>query len=193
MIFALIKSWKLKLPNDMILFILFLKILLPLETDYPSQELSAGDLFPPLIVSNLLNEYDLLQIPIRNEINLILLFSFDCVPCSDNITFWNKLYLNLKAKIKTIGIILEDSQRLKTLNYSGFIKFPLFVLQKRNPFFSYFKVNSPLTILTDKAGKIEFIKKGNLDADDFINIKSIALINLSLKEVKRWSLKDLTL
>jgi len=151
-----------------------------------------GDLFPPIIASKLFDKKDLVQIPIRNEINLIFLFSFECIPCNDNINFWNRLFLNLKTKVNTIGIIIEDRQRLKTLNYNGFIRFPLFFLHKRNPFFSYFKTNAPLTILIDEAGKIEFIKKGNLDIDDFINIRSIALNNLSLKEAKLWSLKDLT-
>ncbi|MEW6457231.1 MAG: redoxin domain-containing protein [Acidobacteriota bacterium] len=111
-----------------------------------------------------------------NKKILFFIFSPSCVPCEKNFVFWQRLNLKLKEKVHAMAIIIGELDDVKLLKQAKKIRFPLYIPKEKDKFISNYRIsNFSQTILIDEKGKIQWIKAGNLDGDDYNRIKELAL------------------
>lgn len=133
---------------------------------------------PHLIVNNyappiaVIEEREFLYFHNNSKKTLLIIFSTFCTNCDKNLTFWKRLDHQLKEKVQIIAVVSKGVEQAQTLK----VNFPIYVPEDINGFINDYKVsNSSQTILINKEGEIEWIKVGELNSDDYLKIKELAL------------------
>lgn len=133
---------------------------------------------PAIRVVNLDKRKETISSRSMNEKILLFILSSSCVPCENNFPFWNRLSLQLKEKIRVIGIIIGELDEAKIIEQTKRVHFPLYIPEEKGVFISDYKVlNLSQTILIDEKNRVQWVKLGNLNADDYAEIKKLASDN----------------
>ncbi|MDI6699592.1 MAG: redoxin domain-containing protein [Candidatus Saccharicenans sp.] len=107
---------------------------------------------------------------------LIFILNRSCVPCEKNIAIGERLYDQINAHADVLGIVVGEIYQASALQEALKLRFPLYVPENIQDFLRLFgKSKSSLTILVREDGKIEWIKIGDLNADDYLNLKNLIL------------------
>jgi len=105
---------------------------------------------------------------------IIFIFESPCSSCNKSIPVWNKITSEAGNNSRVFGIISEGREKAAEFSESGVAKFNLFTPLDRQDFLKRLniRINLPQTIVY-RNGKIIFIRLGELQLDDYLQIKKI--------------------
>ncbi len=145
----------------------------PLEN---TQFLTATYDAPPIKALAISGKPEIIDFSQTDKKKLLFIWHPSCSLCEENITFWNRFSHQLKDKVQIIGILTCGLEEAQLFERTKGINFPLYIPTDRQGFITNYKVlNFSQTILIDERGKIQNMKAGRLDRDDYVEIKQIAL------------------
>lgn len=134
------------------------------------------ELAPSIEVVDLEGKSENINFSKINKKSLLFIFSLPCVPCEKNFAFWQRLYATLKQDAYIVAIAMAELNEAMFLKNTDVIKFQIYIPKDKNKFGSSYRVFAlPQTLLIDNKGKIQWIKLGNLNGDDYNEIKKLVL------------------
>jgi hypothetical protein len=108
--------------------------------------------------------------------HLLFVLSNFCNPCEKNVVYWKKLYNQLKNDADVIGIVLSGRRQALALRDDLGANFSLYAPEGTDKFMNDYKIsNLSQTMLIQGNARVEWIKTGDLNGDDFLKLKSLVL------------------
>lgn len=159
----LLISKNIKLKNEIII----------LQKEMPF--LSAGDYFFPNLELIDINKGEIEIIEFSNNKTLLYILTDSCVSCNDlNLIIMKRLSSEFRDKIR-VFVVDASTKNYKVQSLMKSIRFSgLYVPLDISRFVKYFRLsNIPLTVFVNEECMIAFIKKGNLNSEDYLKIKKI--------------------
>ena len=133
---------------------------------------------PSIEVTNLAGFKETIRFGYRGNKSLVFILPKSCVPCEKNIVFWKRLYEQVINDIEVIGVIVGGMQQAVALRDVMKVGFPLYVPENADRLAEDFKVSVlSLTLLVKEDGKIGWMKGGDINADDYLELKDLVLKN----------------
>lgn len=116
--------------------------------------------------------------------SLLFILPKSCATCEKNLLFLKRFSSQLKDRVQVLAIVLGRTDRAQDLKNNLKMDFPIYIPENENRFsYNYRISNFSLTFLINERGRIQWIKKGDLNSDDYFKIKDL-VIN-QIKEVKK--------
>ncbi|MDD8020163.1 MAG: hypothetical protein PHU81_03115 [Acidobacteriota bacterium] len=111
--------------------------------------------------------------------SLVFIINVSCAPCEKNIAIGERLYQQIRSEAAVVGLVKGGIPQATDIKEAFKVQFPLYVPSDISKFSKMFYTTSgsSLTILVTKDGKIEWAKSGDLNVDDYLNLKNIILKN----------------
>lgn len=177
----MIKIKMMRIKNVIIL--IFLALLTVETTIIVKQDLQIKYLkkkIPVLIEGEKLKYFDLVDAETRiidNKIlekypySILFIFENPCSPCNDNIVYWKKIKKFINNKIPIYGIIPDYYEKMVDFSNTGGMNFSVYAPVNKNKFINELKLkfNFAETLLL-KRNKIEYIRIGKIDNDEFTGL-----------------------
>jgi len=114
----------------------------------------------------------------NREKSLIFIIDISCAPCEKNIAIGERLYQQIKGSAEVIGIVKGEIHQAAALKEAFKVQFPLYIPLDVGKFSKIFYTGPlDLTLLVTENGKIGWAKIGDLNADDYLNLKNLILKN----------------
>lgn len=135
-----------------------------------------NDHAPSIEIIKINGEKDFIEFSHKDQKHLLFILANSCNPCEKNMHFWKRLYFQLKDHVQVLGIVLEGMNQAQSLMKDLKVGFPVYGLDENSRFKKSYRVsNLSQTLVIDEQGRVEWIKTGDLNGDDYQKIKKLAL------------------